>query len=389
MKLLVLIWPTNYPNYAADSVFTLNRLLIDGLLDADAGLHISVAGPPDLPLAESRVDRYSLETGVDKFRVRLDTPWSQLRETIAAVSPDVILVNMPEQAGAVAVLTKDDLGLDATIVSYVPYIPGVPVDGRVVAESAIDGAGHGQLLLMRLAEGVVASDLTLVCSKFGIDLLSRLTEPVVERGKELRIEMLAPPVDVDEAAVGFGVTTSETPLLVYNHRLYDEYGTDLVFELLAEVAERHPAFEVLVTNPTHGRGAQRRRLNGRVDANVNKLRALPFVRMRHFADRGEYFRAVGRAWAGVGPCKPNALWSMSIVDVLSTGRPVVAFDVGGVSEIGLPHDCLVRRVDQFVEAVDRVIAAGPPAADHDLRSLMDRYSHSQMARRFIELVNAC
>src|SRR5262249_53486069 len=121
MKLLSLVYPSNYPNFAADSIYTFNRLLL-GSLAAGGELEVAVAGPPEMPRMGVGIHHRWVRLGENKFEVRLGFDWVSLRALLQSVRPDVLLVNMPEQTGALAVLLRDDLGLPTRIISYIHYV---------------------------------------------------------------------------------------------------------------------------------------------------------------------------------------------------------------------------------------------------------------------------
>lgn len=392
LRLLSLIFPSNYPNFAADSIYVFNRILIRGIREIAPGITIDIAGPPTMPWPDSSVRLHKLQTGVDKFHVRFGLAWNSLRKILREVSPDVILVNMPEQAAAVSVLAKDELGLTCRIVSYVHYVPAAierQAQGANITYE-MDAHGNGQLLILRLLEGMAASDLALVCGQFGVKLLTELGESHLGTAVRLPpIVALSPPIDAAESIPASGIRPSSKPRLVYNHRLYNEYGTNYIFQLLIQAAKRvNEPFEIFVTHPTEGRHIRRRRLNGSIDRNLERIKQLPFVQVRHFPDRAAYFQMLASSWAGIAPYKPNALWSMSVMDVLAAGRPVLAFNIAAFGEMGLPAGDVINSADAFQERFIRLLRQ-PPGDDDaaKLRSIALKHSGHRVAERLLSLVS--
>jgi hypothetical protein len=395
LRLLSLIFPSNYPNFAADSIYVFNRILVRSIREIAPDVTLAVAGPAIMPSLDPRVCHYVFPAGVDKFHVRFGFAWDALRKILSQVSPDVILVNMPEQAAAVSVLARDELGLDCRIVSYVHYIPAT-LDPRqpetsVSYERTMDAHGNGQILILRLLEGLVASDLALVCGEFGVQLLAGLAQSHLGSVVKLPpIVALPPPVDVEESRPALTVKPSTCPRLVYNHRLYNEYGAHFIFGQLTEAATRlAEPFEILVTHPTERRHARRRRLNGSVDRNLEKLKQLPFVQVKHFSDRCAYFEMLGSSWGGIAPYKPNALWSMSVMDVLAAGRPVLAFNMAAFGEMGLPAADVVNSAEAFQERLGHLIQHPPSDDDASrYRSIALRQGGHQVAQKLLSLISA-
>ena len=357
-RILTVIFPSNYPNFGADSIYQFNRGLFRALLDRH---HVDVfsAGPSDMPPLDERIPCFALPHGINKFEVRFHFPWGEMRSILETVRPDVCFVNMPEQATAISILAKDELRLSCRIVTYVHYIPAMidtdQADEPVQYEPSLNDHGHGPLLVLRLLEGVAASDVALVCSNFGVRLLRRLAAAHFQAAIRLpTILRMPPPVDFTEVDEGMQAMVSREPRFVYNHRLYDEYGTGKIFRLIQRIAEQETrGFKILVTNPTAGRPRERSRLNPRVDENLAQVRALSFVEQEHFWDRSSYIGALSSVWGGIAPFKPHALWSMSVMDVLACGRAVLSFDIAAFREMGLPDELLVRNEDDFERAVQR------------------------------------
>lgn len=234
----------------------------------------------------------------------------------------------------------------------------------------------------------MASDLTLICSEFGVRLLNRIAQDMFGTARTLpRIEVLPPPVDVAESTLSAAAPHVDRPRVVYNHRLYTEYGTGTMVDLLSRAARSPDRFTVLVTNPTDGRGAQRRRLSPQLDENLARLCELPFVEVSHFARRTDYFAALGRSWGGIAPYKPHALWSMSVLDVLGVGRPVLSFDIASFREIGLPDEYLVTSEDEFLDRFARLTREPPCERDRErFVSIAKRYSGARAAQRMSGLL---
>jgi glycosyltransferase involved in cell wall biosynthesis len=395
LRILTIISPSNYPNFQADSIFVYNKILFEALLQSDDKVEVIVAGSPEMPSLHPRARFIPINVGVSKFEVRLNFRWDEMRDLLLKTQPDVCLVNMPELASAFAVLIKDDLHLPCKLVSYVHYVPAIPSsttpDG-LVYEASMNEHGHGPVLLTRLLQGVIASDLTLIPSNFGVKLLSQVAARLLHTPLgEVAIKVLHPPVDFDEVNKGRGeAEPTAVPRFVYNHRLYDEYGTHLIFNLLSDIYEgEDKPFEVLVTNPTEGRGSERNRLNPVVDKNLNQIRELPFVRIQHFSNRRAYIGALSESWAGLAPHKPHALWSMSVMDVLACGRPVLSYNIAAFNEMGISNDFLVEDDARFKEMFKYLLFSKPRAEQEPhYRSIAEQFSGHSTAQRFKQLISA-
>ena len=391
LKILTLVFPSNYPSFSADSIYTFNRILFTYLHRMWPSVKIFAAGPADMPQMHEEIIHIPLDLGINKFQVRFGFPWAQIRNILGEVQPNVCFVNMPEQAATLSVLIKDDLGLQCKVVNYVHYVPAWVDSGtnKITYERAMNEHGHGELVVRRILEGVQASDLTLICSKFGVRLLNNLATNLFGEVEILpHLSILPPPIDFDEIDSIGTVTRSSEPCFIYNHRLYDEYGTNEIFKILSGIAaQRQGVFKVLVTNPTEGRGNERSRLNPKLSTNIASLRELPFVRLEHFQDRRSYYMALMRSWGGLAPLKPHALWSMSVIDVLACRVPVLAFDVGCFDEMNIKKPFLVHTEAEYIKAFDELLRGNNLYHNHDeYRQLAEQFSGNIIARSFMEFL---
>jgi len=388
MKLVSILWPSNYPNFEADSIFVFNRMLLRHLAEFP-GLDVTILGPRGMPPVAEQVSHHTIELGRNKFSVRLGFPWAEMRDALAELKPDVVFVNMPEQALALRILVREELRLNTRIVTYVHYVPGNVTEGSgdIVVEPGMDHAGGGQLILVRLLECLYASDLVLTCSNFARNTLMSMAERLFGPDQtSAPIEVLHPPIDLAEVEAAGCRDESGVARIVYNHRLYNEYGTWDIFNLLDELYdEGNSEFRVLVTNPTGARNRERDTINPQVTRNIEVLAKKPYVDLQHFDRRNDYYVALKQSVAGIAPMKANALWSMSVVDVLAVGRPVVAFNIASFSEIGLPVRDLVPDGSSFKARITQILHQSSSHQNQhveELTNLANQYSAERVASRF-------
>ena len=395
MKFVSILWPSNYPNFESDSIFVFNRILLRRMAELP-NIEVAVLGPIGLPPLAEGLQHYLIDLGCNKFSVRFGFPWLEMRNALFELQPDVIFVNMPEQAASLRILLRDELELKTLVVTYVHYIPGnVAYDLAshpfVAVESGMNRSGNGKLVLTRLLESLCASDLVLTCSDFARSTLMIMASQLLGPDQAYSpIKVLPPPLEFAEIDSLITSTTVHEQRLVYNHRLYDEYGTHEVFGLLDELYEEGDApFRVLVTNPTGIRTPEREALNPQVTNNVRMLANKPYVDLQYFNQRRDYYSALNSCIGGIAPFKTNALWSMSVVDVLAVGKPVVAFNIASFAEIGISRPDLVDDGQAFKTRLCELLRQD---CDSDairaceLRDLARRYCSERMACTFNSLI---
>lgn len=397
-RILTVIYPSNYPNFASDSIFTFNRILFGALLKSNEKVEVIAVGSPKMPQLHPSIKTIPLELGISKFQVRFDFPWSEIRYLLNDIRPDICLINMPEQSAAFALLIKEELNLPCKLISYVHYIPALPAtkisdsdtSQRITYETSMNKTGLCKVLLTRLLEGVIASDLTLTCSGFAARLIQQVKSNLLHKSLDIApIQILSPPVDFNEVNKGYTQNVHQSLQFIYNHRLYDDYGTKHIFNLLKDVYEMDISpFTVILTNPTEGRDPERSLLNPAVDRNLATLKSLPFVKVQHSENRNHYIHTLRKSSGGIAPIKPHALWSMSVMDLLACGRPVLSFNIAAFSNMGLPKNLLVENDIDFKSAFISLFFNGDlDEKQEDYRRIAEQFNGSSTAHRFMKLVN--
>jgi glycosyltransferase involved in cell wall biosynthesis len=114
-------------------------------------------------------------------------------------------------------------------------------------------------------------------------------------------------------------------------------------------------FQLLLTDPTSKRSITRERLDSSVTSVKKYLERFPFVEIRHFQTRQEYYEALQSVDVGLAPWRRSALWSMATVDVMSTSRPVVAPRYGVFEELVCDRDLLFTSEKEFGSIVERLL----------------------------------
>ena len=402
IRILTVIFPSNYPNFAADSIFTFNRILFGSLVESDDKVEIIAIGPPDMPQLHPLIKIIPVNLGISKFQVRFSFPWNEIRHLLNEIRPDVCLINMPEQSANFSIIIKEELGLSCKLISYVHYIPAMPiidikesvsVSPGIAYEKSMNKNGLCEILMMRLLEGIISSDITLTCSKFAVNLIQQVKNKLLSKSVDIgSCQVLSPPIDFKEVKQVSSqyIDHIDQPLnFIYNHRLYDDYGTKHVFGLLKDLyASDIKPFNIIVTNPTEGRSPERSRLNPAVEKNLMTIKSLPFVKVKHFNDRNDYMMNLSQSRAGIAPLKPHALWSMSVMDLLACGRPVLSFNVAAFSEMGLKPDLLVQNnVDFKNRFISLLSNKSFEQEQYYYKNIARKYSGSLSAHKFMQLVN--
>ena len=224
MKILSFLNVTNLQRISCDSGYIFQRLIASQLIEA--GHSFVFVSPVTIEgLAEPHFRHIPFLFGRHKFEVRFSFPWPEIERILSEEVPDIIWVNQCELATSFrAVLCS--LGGNTPIVSYLHYFPyEMSADEQTInADPAINFNGDGELLVLKFLSGVIASDIVLVHSNHASRLLQAGLRAFSLTTKA-RIEIVPPPFD--PALLPTSSTSFKNRnLLLYNHRLYTQYGTE-------------------------------------------------------------------------------------------------------------------------------------------------------------------
>ncbi len=361
----------------ADSGFIFQRLLLEEL---QARGHRVLLLAPAEAAALTTVPVLSITSPPTKYHARFTCDWSELHNVMCEhwADTDVLLVNQPELAATLKAMSYVEGKREIPVATYVHYLPLMnSPDQPAVLDPSLDDGGLGRWALGLLRTAVESSDVCIVGSEFGRNLIQ------AHVGRARRIEIIPPPADSRLSDLASTPAPGHILRLLYNQRLYDHYGTRHLFAELDRLADDGVRFEVVVTAPTQWRSSPRRALAPDADLLLDALGKRPYVRIARALDRGMYRELVSGVHVGLAPCRRAPLWSMAMVDLLTAGRPVFAPRAGGYTEVldvcadGLwdgPDElrCLIRS------AAERLPEPRLTLAD----AALDLWSASTIAQRF-------
>lgn len=350
MRLLYLLNISNPDRLSADSGFTVAELLLPAL--ADTGAEITLAAPARV--TDERVFFERTELPVTKYRARFGPDIAQLTGIVRRARPNVVVVNQIENAPAVRAALLET-GLDAVVAGYCHYLPFAVTDtGTVRLDPSLDDAGLGSAVLLAFTAGLAACDRVLVHSAAA----SAWVLSVAERhGIDLATRLAVVPPPRDERLVrdpAESETRWDTPLIgVYNHRLYQHYGTARFTELAARLVGETPV-RLLVTDLFGQRSPARVMLDPSPEFHRAQLAGLPRVRVvSDGGDRDRYRNLLESAHFGLAPLRAGCPWSMSVIDAQGMGLPVIAPRTGWFAE-HIDDELLFDTADSALDITRRL-----------------------------------
>ncbi|MFG2415113.1 glycosyltransferase family protein [Streptomyces goshikiensis] len=320
-QILYLLNISNPDKLASDSGWIFADLLAPPMMDQ--GAEFVMAAPARVSDDRARFERTAVPA--NKYRARFDPGMDELVALIKRTTPDVVVANQVEAAPAVRAALLEAKS-DALLAGYCHYLPFSPQPGQLLHDPALDDRGLGRPVLLAFAAGLAACDRILVHSATAA---SWVTDAAVRAGTDIadRIRIVPPPRDErlvrDPAELSAPAT--DTPLTgIYNHRLYQHYGTPR-FVTLAEQLTSRTQTRLRVMDLFGNRSPERVALDNSPERMRAELAALPGVEVRtDRGDRDTYRRMLEECQFGFGPFRPGCPWAMSVIDCQSMGLPIIA-----------------------------------------------------------------
>lgn len=252
--------------------------------------------PKDTPPINDNVEHIVLDDDyLNKYSVRFNFPWNKLME-ISNILKDIdfLIINQPELVSNFRSLFEVLDNQSIKIASYFHYVPigTLPEEGKIAYTSNMNHGNLAQIIFNRQLESLMIADYCITCSNFGIKfiqenaiLLAKSYSSLIDKKM---IKIPPPCVLYDNAKVEF-CNQYKMTTFIYNHRLYDHYGTMTIFEWLTELYNQRKDFKVLVTDPTEKRNHERDKLDKSVSCFRQWLYGLPFIKVEHIKHHKDYY----------------------------------------------------------------------------------------------------
>ncbi|MEU6312241.1 glycosyltransferase family 1 protein [Streptomyces sp. NPDC047014] len=349
-RILYLLNISNPDKLASDSGWIVADILAPALMDQ--GADFVMAAPARVRDGRARFERTAVP--VNKYRARLDPTMNELVALIDRTTPDVVVANQVEAATAVRAALLEAKS-DALLAGYCHYLPFSPRRGQLLHDPALDDRGLGWPVLLTFAAGLAACDRILVHSATAatwvVDAAARAGTDITDR-----IRIVPPPRDerlVRDPAELSAMTTGTSLTGIYNHRLYQHYGTPRFVTLAQQLTARTQA-RLRVMDLFGSRSPERVALDDSPERMRDELAALPNVEVRtDRGDRGTYRRMLEECHFGFGPFRPGCPWAMSVIDCQGMGLPVIAPRMDWFAE-HIAADLLFTTDAEAVALVERL-----------------------------------
>lgn len=346
MKILSFINITNPDNLTTDSAYIFNKMLADALGTGDVEFKVIFpdlhSHPMDRP-QQTRLYQYN------KFQARFAFDWNGIASLLSEERPDVILLHQPELTDNFKAL-RAACGLDCKIFVYCHYLPFFFRQKQLYADPSLDNDQLGDAVILRFLTGIRSADKAFIHSATA-EVLIRQAFAAWTMKCDTPLIKLPPPVDGTLVAPPCD-GRFEQRVLLYNHRLYRQYGTAEAISLFQKLP--HIEKQIVVTDILAKRNFTRDILDHSVDAYREQLQELSNVSLTtEGADRGAYKTLLEKTAAAFAPFRLNCTWSMSVMDCCSNGIPVIAGNFAWFRET-LPKDLLYNDQEEAAALMTRL-----------------------------------
>lgn len=349
MKILSYLNISNIDDIKSDSGYIFNYLLYHAFLRQ--GISYKIILP--MELADKAIhfdlkDSFYIKMGTSKFKARYYYPWDNLREILLEYSPDIILINQVELTAAFKALLNE-CGLSyIKLIAYCHY-PALQIDEdqNISIDYTLDRGGIGQNIVFNILSAINIADAFVIQSDFAKNIILNFSQKHhLESSK--KIHVLAPPYD-PFMFLG-NVQIKKSKKILYNHRLYDSYGTKKFIEFVSNNGDLY----FIVTDPMWNRGGIRRDFNSTPEENRALLGRLHNIELRKGNDRQSYRQSIDDVRLAIAPHRLTCVWSMSIIDCYCRGVPVVGPNIKSLRGL-IPPMLLVASAEEQRKLIDRLI----------------------------------
>ena len=379
LRFLSLLNVSNPDRMTADSGYIFSGLLATALLDKG---HEYVSLSP-VPLPDIRAGHRYMSSPSTKYRARYDFPYEDVLAHLRDEAPDVVLVNQVELAPKVRAIVQE-LRLDAKVVVYCHYLPFFLEGEKLLVDPSLDDHGLGMPIAISFVAGLAAADQVFVHSETARSYVVKLCS-LFGYEPTRQISLLPPPLDPELLLPK--IAEEKRSRIIYNHRLYEHYGTHRFVELARALDESVDA-EIVVLDPAALSSSARRKLDPSPMQFADELGQIPSVTVLKGVDTREKYGALLRSCdLAIAPFRENCTWSMSCIDCESISIPVVAPRMAWFDE-HIHDELLFDTVAEAVELVHELLtnAQSYERATAHCSTVLERLTPARVAEEFLTVL---
>ncbi len=322
MKILSIINISNLENIGSDSGVIFHRTLFTECVKL--GYEIVIASPVDLNIANTKHIKH--EVGKSKYDVRFRFDWDRNKELLLKIRPDVLICHQIELTSHYrALLTTTGLN-HIKLLSYYHYLPMMEIKGdEIIWDPSLNHNGLAEIIFFNIISAIKTADVLFVTSMYSRKMLIDCCAKYHITIPQEKIVVMPPPADpfflLDKPMLTQCLNSNT---VLYNSRLYEQYGTDFLIEIIEHFKNTNVKF--MVTDFFQNKNGERKKLDIKTEWYRNYLKEHPNVVVRYDGDIRHVYRdeIIANSTVVFGPYRKNANWSMGMIDAFMMGVPGIA-----------------------------------------------------------------
>jgi glycosyltransferase involved in cell wall biosynthesis len=354
MKILSIVNVSNTDDLTCDSGVIYQRILSKHFSVLGVEYHVVV--PRSAPVSDENfgyaiLHRASL--GTTRYASRFSFPWEELA-SIVRQGFDVIFNNQVEITSALRALLVQEGQNKTRLVSYCHYPALWPNKGPGLCfDQSLNHAQLGLPIVLDILSAACVADCLIVQSNFAKQLIINSAEHFhigASESLNLRIKVIPPPLD---PAVTRPPASVRKRAIVYNHRLYESYGTNDILNFVDSLS--HLSMEFWVMDPMPRRSLERSRLNSSPALYRERIKKTTGATLwAGNVERSEYAAHLAAGRLALAPWREACVWSMAVLDCMALGVPVVAPAYASYPEF-IPELLLFHSADEARNLVQKLL----------------------------------
>ncbi len=383
MKILSIANISNFDDIKSDSGYIFNYLLANEFIRDNNEFAIV------LPVGLNNVENfknckiYYSDIGTTKYSSRFAFNWDSFANIINEYEPDLIFLNQCELTSAIKALLISNKNYKTKILTYCHY-PALHVDEnqKSILDYSLNNEGLGETIIYNILTAINIADFFVTQSNFAKILL---TDYAGQHNIELRkeIHIIPPPLDptfYNNKERDFASGSN----IVYNHRLYQSYGTEFLTSLIESNCDK----QFLVSDPMPNRAKNRTHFNNTPSEFVQSLKTFQNVEVFNGSEsRLKYKQYLSEGDIAVACYRKACVWSMAAVDCLCVGIPVVAPNFAAYTEF-IPDYLRFNSLEEANKIIDKLFKDKDfyKKAVFESRKVLDSLHPNRIYQKFKEKI---
>ncbi|WP_437926541.1 hypothetical protein WMF37_47310 [Sorangium sp. So ce291] len=325
--------------------------------------------------------------GTTRYSARFGFDWPGVQAAVEQHDPDIIFNNQVEITAAIRSLLVTMGRRHVRLVTYCHY-PALwgPSEQSLSVDESLNHGNLGAAIILDIISALLTSDYFVTQSEFAKRIISSAASYHNVRGFR-EIGVIPPPAD----PLLLDAAPREPPRnrqILYNHRLYQTYGTAEFLELIDKIASS--GIELIVSDPMPSRSALRQSLSASpafFREQIGKISGASLFNGN--VERHEYRTIISRPRVSFAAFRKACVWSMASVDCMGLGVPVLAPSYAAYPEF-IPSELLFSNHDQAAELMSRLLTDDDFWRHCSLQSqrVAQGLAPHTIARRFVDLFTA-